>query len=187
MTQNILEDPDRPSEQGSPTRPFHVSMHGDWNEESKKLEDYIRDSKAFEGKWQSYIANHCLVIPEELRPLFAGGGVITVSTENHLLLFGNVHWSRYQRLLSKHVGLEPVNNEVARHIYSHMYKFNKLNEDGSISVPLELSDYAGLKKDIAIIGLIYHAEVHDKQSYLTSDTPDNRESMLARFRKMRNN
>lgn len=187
MTQNILEDPDRPSEQGTPTRPFHVSQKLDWNDQTKELEDYIRDSKPIEGKWQSYIANYCLVIPEELRDLFNGGGVVTVSTENHLLIFGNVHWSRYQRLLSKEVGLSPVNNEIARHIYSHMHKFNKLNEDGSLNIPIELAEYAGLKKDVAIIGLIYHAEVHDKVSYLTSEAPDKRESMLARFRKMRNN
>lgn len=184
---NILEDPDRPSEQGSITRPFHVSIYGDWNEQTKKLEDFIRDSRPFEGKWQSYISNYCLVIPEELRELFEGGGVMTVSTENHLLLFGNIHWSRMQRMLSKEVGLSPVNNEVARHIYSHIHKFNKLNDDGSLNVPIELAEYAGLKKDVAIIGMVYHAEVHDKTSYLTSEAPDKRESMLARFRKMRNN
>jgi DNA-binding transcriptional regulator/RsmH inhibitor MraZ len=172
---------------GSPTRPFHISINADWNEQTKKLEDYIRDSKPFEGKWQSYIKDYTLMIPEELRPLFDGGGVLTVSTENHLLLFGNVHWSRMQRLLSKDVGLSPVNNEVARHIYSHMYKFNRLNDDGSINVPPELAQYAGMSKDIAIIGMIYHAEVHDKQSYLTSETPDEKKSRLARFRKLRFN
>lgn len=184
---NPLEDPDRPSEQGTPTRPFHVSIYGDWNEQSKKLEDYIRDSKPFEGKWQSYISNYCLIIPDELKDLFDGGGVLTVSTENHLLLFGNVHWSRMQRLLSKHVGLEPVNNELSRHIYSHMHKFNKLNENGSINIPLELADYAGLSKDVAIIGMIYHAEIHDLQSYKTSNAPENKQSLLDRFKQMRNN
>ncbi len=184
---NILQDPDQPSEQGSPTRPIHISLNADWNQELKEYEDYIRDNRPFEGKWQSYITNYCLIIPEELRSLFETGGVLTVSTENHLLLFGGVHWKRMQKLLSKEVGLSPVNNEVARHIYSHMYRFNKLNENGSINIPLELADYAGLSKDVAIIGMIYHAEIHDKQSYLTSDKPENRASLLDRFRKMRNN
>jgi DNA-binding transcriptional regulator/RsmH inhibitor MraZ len=183
---DILENPDRPSESGGPTRPIHITPHSS-EEDFKKLENHIRDSIAIEGKWQSYISNYCLVIPEELRDLFQYGGVITVSTERHLLLFGNAHWSRMNKMLSKEVGLSPVNNEVARHIYSHMHRFNKLNEDGTISLPLELVDYAGLKKDVAIIGLIYHAEVHDKASYLTLETPDKRESMLARFRKIRFN
>ena len=149
------------NQQGSPTRPIHISLNADWNQESKKLEDYIRDSKPFEGKFQSYISNYCMIIPEELRHLFETGGVLTVSTEKHLVLFGNLHWRRMQRLLSKEVGLSPVNNEVARHIYSNMYRFQRLNEDGSINIPIELAQYAGLTKDVAIIGMIYHAEIHD--------------------------
>lgn len=172
---------------GSPARPFHVSLKSDWNDETKKLEDHIRDSKPFEGKWQSYISNYCLIIPEELRDLFSTGGVVTVSTEKHLLLFGSAHWNRMQRILSKEVGLSPVNNEVARHVYSHMYRFSKLNPDGSIPITLELMDYAGLNRDVAIIGMIYHAEIHDKGEYLSSEAPDKQQSMLARFRKMRNN
>lgn len=183
--QNILEDPDRPSEQGSITRPFHITPHSS-EEDFQKNEAYIRDSIPFEGKWQSYIQSYRLPIPEELHNLFSSGGVLTVSTEKHLLLFGTNHWARMQRLLSKHVGLEPVNNELARHIYSHMHRFNRL-EDGAIHVPIELATYAGLSKEVAIVGMIYHAEIHDLQSYKTSEKPDETESRLARFRKMRFN
>lgn len=183
---DILEDPDRPSEQGSITRPFHINAHST-EEDYRKLEEYIQNSKPFEGKWQSFISNYSLVIPEELHEIFSSGGVVTVSTESHLMLFGTPHWARMQRILAKQVGLSPVNNELARHIYSHMYRFHKLNEDGSINIPIELAQYAGLSKEVAIVGMIYHAEVHDKQSYLTSDAPDNRQSMLDRFRKMRFN
>jgi MraZ protein len=172
---------------GSPTQPIHISLKSDWNQSFKEYEDYIRDSKPFEGKWQSYLSNYCLIIPEELQDLFSSGGVVTVSTENHLLLFGSTHWKRMQMILSKEVGLSPINNEVARHIYSHMYKFNKLNPDGSINIPYELAAYAELDRDVAIIGMIYHAEIHDKQSYLTSENPENRASLLDRFKKMRNN
>ena len=184
---DILEDPmQNLNQQGSPTRPFHITPHSS-EEDFKKTEDYIRDSVPFEGKWQSYVSNYSLVIPEELRDLFSSGGVVTVSTENHLMLFGTVHWSRMQRMLAKSVGLSPVNNELARHIYSKMHRFHKLNPDGSINVPIELIQYAGISKEVAIVGMIYHAEIHDLQTYKTSDTPDNRKSMLDRFRKMRFN
>ena len=174
------------NQQGSPTRPIHITPHSS-EEDYRKLEDHILSSVAFEGKFQSYISNYCMIIPEELRHLFSSGGVVTVSTENHLMLFGTAHWARMQRILSKEVGLSPVNNELARHIYSNMHRFHKLNEDGSINLPLGLAEYAGLRKEVAIIGMIYHAEIHDKKSYLSSDSPEKKESMLARFRKMRNN
>jgi DNA-binding transcriptional regulator/RsmH inhibitor MraZ len=172
---------------GSPARPFHITLKPDWSEETKRLEDLIRDSRAFEGKFQSYVNSYTLMIPEELHHLFTSGGVLTVSTEKHLLLFGSTHWNRMQRILSNHVGVNPTDNELARHIYSHMHRFGKLNEDGSINLPIELIEYAGLDRDVAIIGMVYYAEIHDKKAYLSSGAPDKRESMLDRFRKMRNN
>lgn len=181
-----MDSEENKNQSGSPSRPFHITANTS-EEDYKKLENYIRDSVPFEGKFQSYISNYCMIVPEQLRHLFSSGGVVTVGTENHLMLFGTNHWARMQRILAKDVGLSPVNNEVARHIYSNMYRFHKLNEDGSINLPIELVNWAGLGKEVAIIGLIYHAEIHDKATYLTPDTPEKRQSMLDRFRKIRNN
>lgn len=168
------------NQQGGPTNPIHITDNS-WAEKTKRLEDNIRDSVPFEGKFQGYIDGNKLVLPEELHHLFVGGGVVTFSTERHLLIFGNRHWERYQRLLSKDVGLSPVNNQVARHIYSSMHRFNKLNEDGSIILPTELLKYANLTDEVAIIGMIYHAELHDKKAYLIGETPEERDKLLSKF------
>lgn len=170
--------------QGSPTRPIHITA-STWAERTKLLEDNIRDEVPFEGQWQSYIEACKLFIPTELQHLFTGGGVVTVSTENHLLLFGQRHWARYQRLLAKEVGLSPVNNEVARHIYSNMHRFNKINEDGSITLTPELIRYADFSEEVAIIGLIYHAELHDKSTYVASQNPIEQRSRIDRFKKLK--
>lgn len=171
---------------GSVTRPLHITPHT-WDEETRRLEDHIRDSVPFEGKWESYLSGYRLVIPEELRPLLEAGGVLTVSTDDHLLLFGHRHWARYNRLLTKAVGLSPVLNSAARHTFGNMYRFNSLNEDGSIDIPVELADYAGLIEKVAIIGVVYHAEVHDKSSYTNKEGTKARETLLERFKKIRFN
>jgi DNA-binding transcriptional regulator/RsmH inhibitor MraZ len=171
---------------GSLTRPVHMTSNS-WDETTKKLEDSIRETAPFEGKWESYISRYQLIIPTDLRHLFDGGGVITVSTESHLLLFGNRHWARYNRLLTKAVGLSPVLNSVSRHIYGNMHRFSKLNPDGSIDIPTELRDYAELGDKVAIIGVIYHAEIHDKQSFSESEGIKAKNSLLERFKKMRFN
>lgn len=167
-----------------PTRPLHIKANS-WDETTKQIEDSIRELSPFEGQWQSYILNYQLFVPEQLRPLVEKGGVITVSTENHLMLFGNKHWNRMQRILAKEVGLSPVHNEVARHFYSKMYKFSKLNDNGTIDIPLNLIYYAGLEKDVALIGMIYHAEIHNKESYMQSEKPEIKKSLLDRFRKIK--
>lgn len=156
---------------GGPTRPIHISLNT-WEEQSRKLEELIRFDSPFEGKWQGYIDNGRLYIPEELRKLFNSGGVITVSTEDHLMLFGSQHWLRYQRVLSKENGLSPVLNDISRHVFSNMHRFHKLNDDGSLDIPSDLIQYANLGREVAIIGMIYHAEIHDKDSFIKSQKLD---------------
>lgn len=171
---------------GSPTRPIHITANS-WDEATKKLEDNIRDTVPLEGKWQSYIKEFRLFIPKEMQHLFETGGVVTFGPDDHLMLFGNRHWTRFQRLLSKEVGLSPVHNEVARHYYSNMFKFNKLYEDGSIDIPLHLVEYAKLQKEVAIIGMMYHAEIYNKESYTKSQDQEERKGLISRFRKIKFN
>ena len=171
------------TEVGSPTRPIHVKLNS-WDEETHRLQDNILSQAPFQGKWQSYIKDYRLYIPEQLQYLFSAGGVLTVSTEKHLLLFGSKHWSLMQRTLAKETGISPVHNEVARHYYSNMASFNKLNDDGTIDIPISLIQYAGLQNEIALIGMMYFAEIHDKKAYLDSERLEKQESKLSRFRKI---
>jgi len=174
------------TEFGGPTRPIHVTQNN-WEEETRKLEEDIRQSAAFEGKLEAYVTEYKLVIPHEIRHLLEYGGVITVSTESHLLLFGHKHWARYARILSKLVGTSPVLNSVARHTFGNMYRFNKLNDDGSVDIPAELLDYAEITKKVAIIGVVYHAEIHNRELYFKNEGRAAKESLLARFKKIRFN
>jgi DNA-binding transcriptional regulator/RsmH inhibitor MraZ len=168
-----------------PTKPLHLKMSSS-DERTKEMEEHIRNSSAFEGRWQSYMKDFKLVIPQQLVGHFNSGGVVTVSTENHLLIFGTKHWDRMQRILAKEIGLSPVHNGVARHYYSNMYRFNRLNEDSTLDLPLHLIQYASLAKEVAIIGMVYHAEIHDKTSYVTAEKVE-KKSLLDRFRKIKFN
>lgn len=179
-----MNDDKNTSQPGSPSQPLHHTPHT-WEERTHQQDEYIRDSAPFEGKWQSYVDDsRRLIVPKELHKLFSSGGVVTVSTEKHLLLFGSVHWLRFQRLLAKEVGLGPVNNEVARHTYSYAYRFNKLGDEGTIALPTDLLRYAGIKSDVAIIGLVYLAEIHDKDTYVESQRATAINGRLARFKKI---
>lgn len=171
------------NERGTLINPIYHTPNT-WDERTHQLEETIRNSAAFEGKFQTYMKDYKLVIPEPLRKHLCDGGVITVSTEKHLLLFGHQHWLRFSRLLAKEVGLSPVHNAVARHIYGKMTRFNGLHDDGSIDIPLELANYANLHSKIAIIGLVYHAEVHNLEALRISEKPDSELSMLAKFKKL---
>jgi len=173
------------SEPGDPTRPIHIVSHT-WSEKTRQDGDYIRDNLAFEDKWASYSDGLKIIIPEEMRKLFANGGVVTCSPEDHLLLFGGNHWNYYQRLLAKQVGTSPINNEMARHIYENMHRFSRLNDDGSITITREQASYAGIESDVVIVGVVYHAEIHAKDAYVISQKTDALLARKDRFRKFFN-
>lgn len=151
---------------GGPSRPLHIVIDS-WYEQTKKLEDDIIENSAFEGEWQSYLQDGFkIIIPDEMRKLFKFGGVVTAGVDHNLNLYGNKHWSRLQRVLSKENAMSPVNTSFMRHIYANMIRFDKLNDDGSIVLPLELIKYARLTDEIAIVGMVYYAEIHNKRDYI---------------------
>ena len=175
-------DKTKMDEPGGPTKPIHIVTET-WAERTAKLEDYIRNNVPIEGRYQSKATDGKLLIPTKFVDNFINGGVITVSTENHLLLFGITHWDRFQRLLAKEIGLNPVHSEVSRHIYGNMHRFSGLTDDNAILVPQELLRYAGLDDEVVIIGVVYHAEIHRKESYVRAESSDNKTTRLERFKK----
>ena len=166
---------------GGPTQPIHITNNS-WQERFLIQADFIADRHAVEGNWQSYIDSFKLFIPEELQHLFKNGGVITASPDNHLLLFGNIHWIHYMKLLAKETGLSPILTELARNAYENMHRFSKLDEDGSITITPTLIRYANIDSDVAIIGMIYHAEIHNKDAYVESQKREMLEDRKKRFR-----
>lgn len=167
MPPGILDNPDRPFDQnGSPTRPIHhTGRIASPTDERLASEADIIQHKAFSGRWQTYIENNRLMIPRVYHNLLRYGGVITRGTDKHLMLFGNDHWQQMKLLLAKHIGINPNSNAVVRHIYGQSDTFDKLNDDGSITLTPEMALYAGLKDKVAMIGLIYYAEVYDMADY----------------------
>lgn len=171
-----------PQQPGSPSSPLYLKIDN-WNEHTRRIEDDIRETVPFEGNWQAlYDAeNNKLVLPTEIRSLFDSGGVICYGVGQHLMLFGAKHWYRYARVLAKKLGINPVHGEVARHIYSSVYKFSKLNPDGSIPLRVSFAEYADLDQTVVIVGSMYHAEIHDKAAYLQGQTGRGKRQRLARF------
>lgn len=184
---NILEDPAFVATQGGPTRPIHISTQKTWDEQTRQIEDDIRMFAAFEGRWQSIITNGRLTIPEQLRHIFADGGVVAPSQNKNLLLFGSKHWLRYSRVIAKDIGTDPVHNDIARLTFSNMHRF-KISETGDIDIPADLLEYAAIDSEVAIIGVMYHAELHNKQLYLSGQTNNSyTHNGLAFFNRLRFN
>lgn len=171
---NILENPDRPkSDMAGPTNPFYIKLQTE-AEFARHTDDFIAERYPFKGRWQTYLNGNDLMIPEVYSGLLEDGGVVTNGTENQLLIFGDIHWNRMIRIVTTQLGIDPLMNDSMRWLYSRHQEFKELNEDGSITLSDELIAYAKLKAgvsrangqgNVVIVGLLYYAEVHDKDQY----------------------
>lgn len=159
---------------GGVTRPFYVnnSVAVRPSEVDSIGRDILR-STAFRGRWQTFLNGSDLMVPGDYHDLLKDGGVITTGPDVHLMIFGKRHWERMEMMIASQLGVDFNRVNVMRHIYMHHAAFDGLNPDGSITLSDELINYAGLRQGVdadgkgfvIMVGLIYYAEVYDKQSY----------------------
>lgn len=149
---------------GSVTAPLHL-VSDTHDEHTKRLEEIIRDTKAFKGKWQTYINGYSMRIPPEYIHLFQSGGVITAADNRKLMLFGTTHWALYQRWLTERLRRDPTNRKI-RAIYRSASEFSPPDKDGMVLVDPLLANYAKLNKEVALIGMVYYFEIQSKEAYI---------------------
>lgn len=166
---------------GGLTKPLYQKMSGDIT--VRQTEDHevaqLRDPRwAFQGQYNTMLRGKDLVIPERYDKLLKYGGAVAPGIDQHLTVFGGMHWERMLTLLGKHVGIDPYKNSLARHILGRSMQFDRPNADGTITLTDDLIEYAGLKQNgkVAWVGMIYHAEIHNNENeafkddnYLTSE------------------
>lgn len=141
-------------------------------------EQFTLEQRAFKGRYQTELFNGTdeagqaekrLLIPQAYTELLQFGGVITVGTDEHLMLFSAQHWQRMVASLSTQVGTGISQDQLVRHVYGRHVEFEQLNDEGngvkSISLNSDLVTYARLVDKVVLVGLIYYAEVHAAQHF----------------------
>jgi MraZ protein len=111
-----------------------------------------------------------LILPARFREELAGGVVITKGQERCLYAFTTAEFQRIAAQLSE----APVTHRAAR-AYSRVFFAGAHDEipdkQGRVTIPSHLRDYAGLERDLAVIGASTRVEIWDHQawaSYLES-------------------
>ncbi len=106
----------------------------------------------FIGKYQLFMdAERGLVIPPEFRELLAEGVYITRGFEQNLLFMSaKVFQEKCNRAASLNIA-DPSVRLLLRLILANASKLD-LNASGRVSIPPELTSFAGLEKEIILIG-----------------------------------
>jgi MraZ protein len=105
-----------------------------------------------------------LILPAKFRDELAGGVVITKGQEHCLYVFPIAEFQRQADALAA----QPVTNKAAR-AYSRVFFAGAHDEvpdrQGRVTIPSHLREYAGLDRELVVIGASTRVEIWDKQSW----------------------
>jgi MraZ protein len=107
-----------------------------------------------------------LILPAKFREELAGGVVITKGQERCLYVFTTVEFRKFAEQLES----TPVTHMEARN-YSRVLFAGAHDEgpdkQGRVTIPAHLREYAGLNRDVAVIGASSRVEIWDQQAWET--------------------
>ncbi|MGH8876416.1 MAG: division/cell wall cluster transcriptional repressor MraZ [Stackebrandtia sp.] len=107
-----------------------------------------------------------LILPAKFRDELAGGLVITKGQERCLYVFPMPEFNRIADELHK----APMTNKAAR-AYNRVFFASAHDEipdkQGRVTIPAHLREYAGLDRELVVIGASTRVEVWDAQAWQT--------------------
>jgi len=107
-----------------------------------------------------------LILPAKFRDELAGGVVITKGQERCLYVFTSNEFARIAAQLHE----QPVTHKAAR-AYSRVFFASAHDEvpdrQGRVTIPIHLREYAGLDRELVVVGASSRVEIWDKQSWET--------------------
>lgn len=105
-----------------------------------------------------------LILPAKYRDELAGGVVITKGQERCLYVFPTAEFRR----LAEQLQATPVTHKAAR-AYSRVFFASAHDEvpdkQGRVTIPLHLREYAGLQRDVVVIGASSRVEIWDQEAW----------------------
>lgn len=105
-----------------------------------------------------------LILPAKFRDELAGGVVITKGQERCLYVFTAVEFGRIASQLRE----QPMTHKAAR-AYGRVFFASAHDEvpdkQGRVTIPAHLREYAGLGRELVVIGASSRVEIWDRQSW----------------------
>jgi len=107
-----------------------------------------------------------LILPAKFRDELAGGVVVTKGQERCLYVFPGAEFAR----IAEQLRATPMTNKAAR-AYGRVFFASAHDEvpdrQGRVTIPQHLREYAGLDRDLVVIGASTRVEIWDRQAWDT--------------------
>ena len=114
------------------------------------------------GEYQHALDNKGRIfIPARLRDELGQVAYVTLSMDRCLSVYSEASWDS---LIQKVNALPFVRQRKMRPLFAHAVRC-ELDAQGRILLPQNLRDWAGLQKNVAVVGCNNHAEIWDSESW----------------------
>lgn len=105
-----------------------------------------------------------IAIPAKFRALLKKGGVVTKGLDNCLFLYTKDQWQKIAEKLSALPISQSKARAFARHFLAGAMDL-EFDNQGRVTVPEYLRQFAGLKKSVIIAGLYNHLEIWNQADW----------------------
>ena len=124
------------------------------------------------GEYQHYIdAKGRLIFPIKLREALGEHFVIFKGLDNCINVYSQEKWAAFEQQLAA----LPSKARKVQRFFSANFECEP-DAQGRILIPQTLREYAGLRKDVTVIGMIDHVEIWDSAAWKayndSTDTED---------------
>lgn len=121
---------------------------------------------SFTGTYERTIDSKSrLILPSRLRDeLGEDRVVLVVGPDGCIEMWSGEHWLAYERKLLEQRRNDPGNRAAIRTIAASAHA-DQIDRQGRITVPAHLKTYAGIGRDVVVVGNFDHCEIWNPERY----------------------
>ena len=118
-----------------------------------------------------------LIVPSKFREQLGNEFVVTKGLDGCLFVYSNEEWQRIEEKFRE----IPLTTKDARKFSRFFFAGAatcEVDKQGRILIPSVLREFAGLEKDVVLVGVLSKIEIWDKQRYEDASTYDDMDEIV---------
>lgn len=129
-------------------------------------------SKGLKGEYSHSVdAKGRLIVPSKLREPLGVSFVVTKGMDKCLLAYPNNEWDLFEQQLNQ----LPKTNKQARELKRYFVGSAadcEVDNQGRVLLPANLREFAGITKDVMIVGMVDYVEIWSKEVWDANNNTD---------------
>ena len=113
-----------------------------------------------------------IIVPSKFRDDLGCSFIVTKGFDNSLFVFSKTEWSNFETKIRALPMTNPNARSFSRFFLAGATEV-ELDKQGRINLPQNLIDYAGITKDVVVIGVSSRVELWDKAKWDNYTSEDN--------------